>query len=93
VDFLYFVVFNFVSVKLATSFNYSYLNFIAGVCNVYCLQFNVHLGQESQIDERSHGGQIVLSYWQHVTNMTRATVFRVYMSLTRVLVWVRGKAE
>ncbi len=39
------------------------------------------------------GGQIVLWYWQHATNFARATVFIVYMSATRMLVWVRGRAE
>ncbi len=32
-----------------------------------------------------HGGQIVLWYWQHATNLTRATVFVVCMSSARVL--------
>jgi hypothetical protein len=36
---------------------------------------------------------IVLWYCQHATNLTRATVFVVCMSSTRVLVWVRGRAE
>jgi hypothetical protein len=40
-----------------------------------------------------HGGHIVLWYWQHATNLVRATVFVVCMSSTRVLVWVRGRAE
>ncbi len=40
-----------------------------------------------------HVGQIVLWYWQHATNLARATVFIVCMSTTRVLVWVRGMAK
>jgi hypothetical protein len=32
-------------------------------------------------------------YWQHATNLARVTVFVVHMSSTKVLVWVRGKAE
>jgi hypothetical protein len=40
-----------------------------------------------------HGGQIVLWYWQHATNLARATVFVVYMSSTKVLMWMKGKAE
>jgi hypothetical protein len=40
-----------------------------------------------------HGRQIVLWYWQHATNLARATVFVVYMSSTRVLVWVKGRVE
>jgi hypothetical protein len=39
------------------------------------------------------GGQIVLWYWQHATNLAKATVFVVCMSSTRVLVWVRGRVE
>jgi hypothetical protein len=40
-----------------------------------------------------HGGQIVLWYWQHATNLARATVFVVCKSLARVLMWVRGRVE
>jgi hypothetical protein len=40
-----------------------------------------------------HGGQIVFWYWQHATNLARAIVFVVCMSLTRVLVWVKGRAK
>jgi len=40
-----------------------------------------------------HGGQIVLWYWQHATNLARATVFVVCMSSARVLVWVRSRVE
>ncbi len=39
------------------------------------------------------GGQIVFSYWQHAINLAKVTMFVVYMNLTRMLVWVRGKAE
>ncbi len=38
-------------------------------------------------------GQIVLWYWQHATNLAKATVFVVSMSSARLLVGVRGKAE
>ncbi len=34
-----------------------------------------------------HEGQIALWYWQHVTNLARATVFVVCMSSARVLVY------
>jgi hypothetical protein len=40
-----------------------------------------------------HGGQIVLWYWQHATNLAKATMFVVCMSLARVLMWVKGRAE
>jgi hypothetical protein len=33
-----------------------------------------------------HGGPIILSYWQHATNLARATMFIVCMSSARVLV-------
>jgi hypothetical protein len=35
-----------------------------------------------------HGGQIVLWYWQHATNLAR-----VSMSLARMLMWVKGRAK
>jgi hypothetical protein len=41
----------------------------------------------------NHGGQIVLWYWQHATNLARVTVFVVCMNSARVLVWVRGRVE
>ncbi len=56
---------------------------------VYCLQFYVRLGPKSPLDER----QIVHQYWQHATNLAKVTVFVVYMSSTRVLVWVWGRAK
>jgi hypothetical protein len=40
-----------------------------------------------------NGGQIILWYWQHATNLARATMFVVCMSSTRVLMWVRGRVE
>jgi len=49
--------------------------------------------RESIRQKVDHGGQIVLWYWQHATNLARATVFVVYMSSARVLVWVRGRVE
>jgi len=49
--------------------------------------------RESMRRKANHGRQIVLWYWQHVTNLAKVTVFIVCMNLTRVLVWVRGKAE
>ncbi len=63
---------------------------------VYCLQFTIlHLfGTREFIRQKvDHGGQIVLWYWQHATNLAKATMFVVYMSSTRMLVWVRGRAE
>ncbi len=61
---------------------------------VYCLQFYVHIGTKKSIRQKvDHGGQIVLWYQQHATNLAKATMFIVYMSPTRMLVWVRGRAE
>ncbi len=40
-----------------------------------------------------HGGQILLWYWQHATNLAKVIVFIVYMSSARVFMWVRGRAE
>jgi hypothetical protein len=40
----------------------------------------------------NHGGQIVLWYRQHATNLAK-TMFVVCMSSARVLVWVRGRAK
>ncbi len=54
----------------------------------YCLLF-VILGpfgtRESIRRKVNHRGQIVLQYWQHATNLIRATVFIVCMSSTRML--------
>ncbi len=61
-----------------------FLNVTFKLFIVYCLQFYVRLGPESPLDER---------YWQHATNLARATMFVVCMSLARVLVWVRGRTE
>jgi hypothetical protein len=61
---------------------------------VYCLQFYVRLGLESPLDERqiiedslSFGTSSMLQTW------LGATMFIIYMSSTRVLVWVKGRAE
>ncbi len=40
-----------------------------------------------------HGGQIVLWYWQHATNLAKATMFVVCTSSARVLMWVRGRVK
>jgi len=40
-----------------------------------------------------HGGQIIFWYWQHATNLAKATVFVICMSSAKVLVWVRGRVE
>jgi hypothetical protein len=61
-----------------------------------CLLFTIlrpFRTKESIRRKVDHRGQIVLWYWQHATNLVRATMFIVCMSLARVLVWVRGKAE
>jgi hypothetical protein len=63
---------------------------------VYCLLFIILCPfwiRESIRRKVNHGGQIDFQYWQHATNLARATVFVVCMSLVRVLVWVRGKAK
>jgi hypothetical protein len=49
--------------------------------------------KESIRQKVDHGGHIVLSYWQHATNLAKATMFVVYMSSTKVLVWARGRAK
>ncbi len=49
--------------------------------------------RESIRQKVDHGGQIDLWYWQHATNLAKATMFVVCMRLARVLVWVRGKVE
>jgi hypothetical protein len=63
-----------------------------------CLLFTVYnfcpFGTRKPIRRKvNHGGQIVLWYWQHVTNLAKATVFVVCMCSARVLVWVRGRVE
>ncbi len=68
------------------------------VCDylVYCLLFTIlrPFGTRESIRWKvDHGGQIVLWYWQHATNLARATVFVVCMSSTKVLVWVRGRVK
>jgi len=66
------------------------------VCMFICLLFTIlrPFGIREYIKQKvDHGGQIVLWYWQHATNLVKVTVFVVCMSLIRVLVWVRGKAE
>jgi hypothetical protein len=63
---------------------------------VYCILFIIlrPFGTRDSIKQKvDHGGQILLLYWQHATNLARAIVFVVYMSSTRVQVWVRGKGE
>jgi hypothetical protein len=62
----------------------------------YCLLFTILrlFGTRKSIRRKvDHGGQIVLWYWQHATNLVRATVFVVCKRSARVLVWVRGKVE
>ncbi len=49
--------------------------------------------RESIRQKVNHGGHIVFKNWLQATNLARATVFVVYTSPTRVVVWVRGKAE
>jgi hypothetical protein len=49
--------------------------------------------RESIRGKVDHERQIILWYWQHVTNLAKVTMFIVYMSSARVLVWVRGRAE
>jgi len=61
-----------------------------------CLLFTIlrPFGTRKSIRQKvDHGGQIVLWYWQHATNLIEATVFVVCMSSARVFVWVRGKVE
>jgi hypothetical protein len=61
-----------------------------------CLLFTIlhSFGIRESIRQKvDHGGQIVLWYWQHATNLAKATVFIVCMSSARVLVWVKGKVE
>jgi len=63
---------------------------------VYCLLFTILrlFGTRKSIRRKvDHGGQIVLWYWQHATNLARAIVFVVYMCSARVLVWVKGRVE
>jgi hypothetical protein len=63
---------------------------------IYCLLFTIlrPFGTRESIKRKvDHGGQIVLWYCQHATNLAKATVFVVYMILARMLVWVRGRAE
>jgi nicotinamide riboside transporter PnuC len=62
----------------------------------FCLLFTILHPFETRESIRrkvNHGGQIVLWYWQHATNLVKAIVFVACMSLARVLVWVRGRAE
>jgi hypothetical protein len=69
---------------------------IGGKIIVCCLLFTIlcPFGTRESIRQKvDHGGQIVLWYWQHATNLARATVFVVCMSSARVLVWVRGRVE
>jgi hypothetical protein len=64
--------------------------------SVYCLLFTIlrPFGTRKSIRRKvDHRGQIVLWYWQHATNLARATVFVVCMNSTKVLVWVRGRVE
>jgi hypothetical protein len=61
---------------------------------MYCVLFRIlrPFGTRESIRRKvDHGGQIVLWYWQHVTNLARATMFMVCMNSTRV--WVKGKVE
>jgi hypothetical protein len=63
---------------------------------VYCLLFLIlrMFGTRESIRWKvDHVGQIVLWYWQHATNLAKATMFVVCMSSARVLMWVRGKAK
>ncbi len=64
--------------------------------SIYCLLFTIlcPFGTRESIKRKvDHGGQIGFWYWQHATNLARATVFVVCMSSTRVFVWVRGRVE
>jgi hypothetical protein len=64
--------------------------------NVYCLLFTIlrPFGTKKSIRRKvDHRGQIVLWYWQHVTNLARVIVFVVCMSSTKVLVWVRRRSN
>jgi hypothetical protein len=66
------------------------------IWEVVCLLFTIlHLfGTRKSIRRNvNHGGQIVLWCRQHATNLAKATMFVVCMSLARMLVWVRGRAE
>jgi hypothetical protein len=63
---------------------------------VYCLLFTIlrPFGTRESIRQKvDHGGQIVLWYWQHATNLARATMFVICMNSARVLMWVRGRVE
>jgi hypothetical protein len=63
---------------------------LEGCYSVYCLLFTIlcPFGTRESIRRKvGHGGQIVLWYWQHATNLARATVFVVCMSSARVLVF------
>ncbi len=70
--------------------------FVKLIKSVYYLLFTIlrPFGTRESIRWKvDHGGQIVLWYWQHATNLARVTMFVVYMSAVKVLVWVRGKVE
>jgi len=63
-------------------------------CN--CLLFTIlcSFGTKESIKLKVDcGEQTVFWYSQHAINLVRMIVFVVCMSLTRVLVWVRGKVE
>ncbi len=61
----------------------------------YLLFIILHMfGTRKSIRQKvDHGGQIILWYWQHSTNLARVIVFVICMNSTRVLMWVGGKVE
>jgi hypothetical protein len=72
-----------------------FINSISVDSNI-CLLFTIlrPFGTRESIKRKvDHGGQIVLWYWQHATNLAKVTVFIVCMSSSRVFVWVKGKVE
>jgi hypothetical protein len=70
--------------------NVNHLNLHVCILFIILCPFGTRKSIRRKVD---HGGQIVLWYYQHATNLAKATVFIVYMSLARVFVWVRGMAE
>jgi len=71
-------------------------NKITWFYTIYYLLFTIlhPFGTRESIRQKvDHGGQIVLCYWPHATNLVRAIVFVVCMSSLRVLVWMRGRVE
>ncbi len=69
-----------------------FLFFLYPICLLFIILHPVGT-RESIRWKVDHGGQIVLWYEQHATNLVRATMFVVCMSSTRMIVWVKGRVE